>query len=54
MFRMERDGKMGVQLDVSNGYVGRLEVVEGPTAVASSRTRKGHGSRRKDCCLGFE
>lgn len=28
---MERDGKMGVQLDVSNGYAGRLEVVEGPT-----------------------
>jgi transposase len=28
---MERDGKMDVQLDVSNGYAGRLEVVEGPT-----------------------
>lgn len=29
---MERDGKMGVLLDVSNeGYAGRLEVIEGPT-----------------------
>jgi len=29
---MERDGKMGVQLDVSSaGYAGRLEVIEGPT-----------------------
>ena len=28
---MGRDGKMGVQLDVSsrNGYAGRLEVIEG-------------------------
>ena len=29
---MERDGEMGVHLDVSrDGYGGRLEVVEGPT-----------------------
>ena len=29
---MERDGKMGVHLDVSrDGYGGRLEVIEGPT-----------------------
>jgi transposase len=29
---MERDGKMGVHLDVpSDGYAGRLEVIEGPT-----------------------
>lgn len=29
---MERDGKMGVRLDVSRGgYGGRLEVIEGPT-----------------------
>ena len=29
---MERDGKMGVHLDVpNNGYAGRLEVIEGPT-----------------------
>ena len=29
---MERDGKMGVHLDVSRGgYGGRLEVIEGPT-----------------------
>lgn len=29
---MERDGKMGVQLDVSSeGYSGRLEIIEGPT-----------------------
>ena len=29
---MEADGKMGVHLDVSTpGYVGRLEVLEGPT-----------------------
>jgi len=29
---MAGDGKMGVQLDVpSDGYAGRLEVLEGPT-----------------------
>lgn len=29
---MRADGKIGVQLDVStNGYAGRLEVLEGPT-----------------------
>ena len=29
---MEKDGKMGVHLDVSrDGYGGRLEVIEGPT-----------------------
>lgn len=32
MHGMEADGKMGVHLDVSSpGYVGRLEVLEGPT-----------------------
>ena len=29
---MERDGKKDVQLDVlSDGYAGRLEIIEGPT-----------------------
>jgi hypothetical protein len=29
---MDRDGKMGVHLDVPiNGFAGRLEVIEGPT-----------------------
>jgi hypothetical protein len=33
---MERGGKMGAHFDVpTNGFAGRLEVIEGPTGIAS-------------------
>lgn len=41
---MARDGKMDVQLGVSNdGYAGRLDVVEGPTG----RRRRSEGERAR-------
>ena len=45
---MEWDGKKGVHLGVPiNGFVGRLEVIEGPTGGDSARGRRRRGSWRR-------
>jgi len=50
---MAGDGKMGVQLDVpSDGYAGRLEVLEGPTGRRRWSEAERRGSLRRACCRG--